>query len=272
MRLGERWLNNAERRFGNLAFHGILRWIAGFQFLGFLLIMFSKGFAQAIAFNKAEILSGEVWRVLSWLFLPMSDSPLYLITIIFMFFINDMLEQAVGSFRLNVYVLAMAVFLTIPALSPLSNVIYVAVMPFAFFSSMIFAVGCFFPNYIINLMLVIPIKMKWVAWISAALLLSQVLINPVPLLALINLVLLFFGLLPFLVGIFPSVLASLKNEAVASARRAKFQSDSGAGEGQAFHRCCECGITDLDDPTMEFRVSSKDGNEYCVPCLERSKD
>lgn len=269
MRFGEKWLNSAERRFGNLAFHGILRWVAGFQFLGFLLNLFSKGFAAAIAFNKTEILSGEVWRILSWLFLPMSDSPLYLITIIFMFFINDMLEQAVGSFRLNVYVLAMAVFLTIPALSPLSNVIYVAIMPFAFFSSMIFAVGCFFPNYIINLMLVIPIKMKWVAWISAALLVSQVAMNPIP---LVNFVLLSFGLLPFLIGIFPSVLANFRNEAVASARRAKFKSDSGGGEGQAFHRCCECGISDLDDPTIEFRVSSKDGKEYCVPCLERLKD
>lgn len=272
MRFGEKWLNSAERRFGNLAFHGILRWIAGFQFLGFLLNLFSKGFAAAIAFNKTEILSGEVWRVLSWLFLPMSDSPLYLITIIFMFFINDMLEQAVGSFRLNVYVLAMAVCLTIPALSPLSNVIYVAIMPFAFFSSMIFAVGCFFPNYIINLMLVIPIKMKWVAWISAALLLSQVLINPVPLVALVNFVLLLFGLLPFLIGIFPSVLANLKNEAVASARRAKFQSESGGGEGQAFHRCHGCGITDLKDPTLEFRVSSRDGEEYCESCRERLTD
>lgn len=263
MRFGERMLNNAERKFGNLAFPGILRWIAGFQLLGFVLIMFSQGYAEMIAFDKEKIFSGEVWRILSWLFLPMSRSFLFLIMVFFIFFLNDLIEEAIGTFRLNVYVVTTVMFLTLAALSPLSNGIYLALMSHAFFGAMVFAAASFYPNYVIHLMGIIPIKMKWLAWMDAAILFGSVARYPIP---FINAALIIFGLLPFFIGIFPEIFANLKNEATATARRSRFQRKAEGAE--AFHTCHSCGITDADDPNMEFRISSEDGEEYCLPCRE----
>ena len=158
-------------------------------------------------------------------------------------------------------------------MSPLSNAVFTGIpnrvpglMSFTFFSAMVFGVASFIPNYVIQLMLVIPIKLKWLAWIDVAFLVSRVAPNPIP---HINTLLVVFSLLPFLVGIFPTILANLRNEANASMRRAKFQRD--AGGGTAFHTCHLCGITDEKDPNMEFRVSSEDGEEYCLPCREKKK-
>lgn len=265
MRFAERILNRAELKFGKLAFQGILRWVAGFQLLGFILVMFSQGYMETIAFDKEKIFSGEVWRLFSWLFMP-GRSILFLITIMFTFFLNDLIEGAIGTFRLNLYVIGMALFLTLAALSPLSNVIYLSMMPFAFFSSMIFAAACFFPDFEIRLLGIIPIKMKWLGWMDAAILIGTIAQNPIP---GINAVLVGFGMIPFLLGIFPAVVSNLKNNATAAARRSKFQKEVGAADAEAFHTCHECGITDVDDPTLEFRVSAEDGEEYCVPCREK---
>lgn len=266
MRIGEKMLSAAERKLGGLAFPGILRWVAGFQLLGFLLMFVSEGFAQAIIFDKEKILSGEVWRIISWLFLPMGTSFLFLITVLFMFFLNDLIENAIGTFRLNVYVVAMAICITLPALSPISNPIFTAVMPMIFFSAMIFAAASFFPDHTILLMLIIPVKMKWLAWIDAALLFGSLLMSPIP---YITIPMVLFALFPYIVGIFPSIAKQHADAARASARRAKFQRHSTA-DG-AFHTCHNCGITDTADPHMEFRVSSEDGNEYCLPCREKLK-
>lgn len=267
MGFGNRLLIGLEEKFGKLAFPAILRWVAGFQLMGFFLVKLSPPYAALVGFDRAKILEGEVWRLFTWLVIPETGSLLFLITVLFMFFLNDALEEAIGTFRLNVYVLMTAVCITGAAMSPLSNPIFTGLlMNFTFFSGMVLAVACFFPNYTIQLMLVIPIKLKWLAWIDVAYLVSRVAPYPLP---LINTILVLFSLLPFLVGIFPAILTNLKNEANASARRAKFQRNTNGGT--AFHTCHLCGITDEKDPNMEFRVSAEDGEEYCLPCREKKK-
>ena len=87
-----------------------------------------------------------------------------------MFFLNNVIEHHIGSFRLNMYVLGMAVCLVIPALLPFVTGAYINLMPIAFFTSIMLAAATLAPNYEIMLMFVIPIKMKWLALASVALL------------------------------------------------------------------------------------------------------
>ena len=112
-------------------------------------------------------------------------------------------------------------------------------------------------------MFIIPFKMKWLGWMTAAFLFVAIMQSP------IIAAMVMFGLLPFFIGLFPAIIADLKNDATAAARRSKFQRDTGHGESSAFHTCKACGVTDTKDPNMEFRVSSDDGEEYCVPCREK---
>ncbi len=264
---GKRLLLSAEHRFGKMALSGILRWIAGFQILGFLLVRFSKGFAETIDFDRAKILSGQVWRLFSWIFIPTVDNFLIILVAFFLFFLNDALEEAMGTFRLNLYVGSIILFLSIGGMSLISNVFFVGAMSSIFLSAMVFAAACYYPNYVIHLMAIIPIKLKWLALVNAALLFAFVAGTHI----VINGLLTLFALVPFLATIFPSVVIDLKNSAEASTRRSRFQK-SASGHGDAFHTCHLCGVTDEADPEREFRVSSLDGEEYCLPCLEKTEE
>lgn len=269
MRFGERVLNSAERKFGGLALPGILKWIAGFQLMGLCLVMFSQGFAEMVEFDQAKILKGEVWRLISWVFLPTWNRLLFLIMVLFMFFINDVLEENLGTFRFNVLVISTLLFLTIAGMVPFPQIWmfdYHSHMRMAFLTIMVLTAAIMIPDYIIHLWMIIPIKMKWIGWMDVAIILGTIFTSAN---VAITAVLFAIGFIPFYIGILPPVLANLKNASKATARRAKFQRDSGKNDGEAFHSCHNCGITDAKDPTMEFRVSSDDGNEYCLPCRER---
>lgn len=268
MGFGEKMLNSLERRFGNLAMPGLLKWIAGFQLLGLLLSLISPGFIDIARFDQAAIYKGEVWRLFSWLFAMSSAGTLSILMIffiIFMFMVSDAMEQSMGAFRKSFFIFTTAVCLVIAGLIPGVNGFGSFMLP-VFLSVMVMTAATIIPEHIIYLWLIIPIKMKWVGWLSAISIILMVMTTSNKLLYA---GLTTFGLLPFLVGIVPPLINNFKNDARASARRAKFQRDSGANEDSAFHTCYNCGITDQRDPHMEFRVSSEDGNEYCVSCLKR---
>lgn len=265
MGLGEKMLNRAERKFGKLAFPGILRWIAGFQLLGTILAMSSPGFLEAIVFDQAKILTGEVWRAFTWLFFPSSANLIFaIISTLFYFFINDIYEHEIGTFRLNAYVFSVIAMLILGAFSPLSNGIFTSgLMNFTFFSCMFFGGACLAPNHTIMLMFIIPIKLKWLGWLTAALLFGSIASYPLP---IPNAILVGVGMLPFFIGFFSNVVHNFRNETKASIRRSRFQN---AAAVDVFHTCGKCGITDAADPNMEFRVSSEDGQEYCLPCRQK---
>ena len=87
---GNRVLNQLEKQIGKLALPKILRWIAGFQVLSWALSLISPEFLGWINFDRNAILSGEIWRLLTWVLYPASDFVFFvIIAALFMFFIND---------------------------------------------------------------------------------------------------------------------------------------------------------------------------------------
>ena len=57
-----------------------------------------------LAFDKERILSGEVWRVITFVFVPYDLDPLYfIISAYFYWFIGTGLERAWGSFRFDLF-------------------------------------------------------------------------------------------------------------------------------------------------------------------------
>ena len=116
---GNRVLNQLEKQIGKLALPKILRWIAGFQVLSWALSLISPEFLGWINFDRNAILSGEIWRLLTWVLYPASDFVFFvIIAALFMFFINDGLESEWDSFRLNVYVFASVLFISLGGLIP----------------------------------------------------------------------------------------------------------------------------------------------------------
>lgn len=177
---GNRLLDQLERRFGRLALPRILRWIAGFQVLTWALSLLSPAFLQSIDFDQSAILGGEVWRLITWVIYPTSDFVLFvIIAAMFTFFINDSLEAEWDSFRLNVYVLSSVAVLSATGMLPFLGEIGF-LLSTLFYSNVFLAFASLFPDQVIHLFGLIPIKAKWLGWANAALLAALILTSAAP--------------------------------------------------------------------------------------------
>ena len=97
-------LDKLERRFGFLGIPGLIRIVVGFTALVFLLVRLNPGFGSFLDLDPARIRHGEIWRLVTYIFLPQTSSFLWIILFLwFLWFIGDGLEQAWGAFRVTLY-------------------------------------------------------------------------------------------------------------------------------------------------------------------------
>src|ERR1700676_2952802 len=155
------WLDKLERRFGFLAIPGLCRLLVGFTVLVFVLILLNPDFLNVTTLDPARVRRGEVWRLITYIFVPPSLSPLWLLLALwFLWFIGDGLERAWGAFRLTLYFLVGMIGTTIAAFffgSNFSNQMLV--------SSLFFAFARFYPDVVIYILFILPAKIKWLAWV-----------------------------------------------------------------------------------------------------------
>src|SRR4051795_10118050 len=98
------WLDKLERRFGFLGIPGLIRIVIGFTALVYVLVYLNRGFESFLTLDPALILRGQVWRLVTYIFLPQTFSPLMVVLALwFLWFIGDGLERAWGAFRLTLY-------------------------------------------------------------------------------------------------------------------------------------------------------------------------
>src|SRR5213592_2788497 len=97
-------LDKLERRFGFLGIPGLMRIVVVFNGLVFLLVRLSPAFRFVLALDPERIRHGEIWRLITYIFLPQTLSPLWIVLALwFLWFIGEGLEQAMGAFRLTLY-------------------------------------------------------------------------------------------------------------------------------------------------------------------------
>jgi len=246
-------IDTLEHKFGRFALPKILTVIAGFQVLNWFLIKVVPAFLDKLAFDPDAIWEGEVWRLVSFVLLPGSTSFIWLLFIGFMFMLNDGLEEAWGSFRLNLYMIggifAIAAGGMIFGFSTTGSVLWLSVL---------FAFACYFPNQEIMVYFVIPLKIKWLAYFSGGLLLLTFVTMPFQRWEI------FFSLLNFIVTFGPGLVKGLRHRSEVAARRKRFEAAQPA-EDTSLHRCVKCGRTDTEHPQLEFRVNAE-GDDICAEC------
>lgn len=252
------FLDKLERRFGFIAIPGLIRAVVTLSALVFVLVSLNKGFDSYLSLDLARIRAGEVWRLITYLFVPQTGQfLLVLLALWFLWIIGDGLEQAWGAFRLTLYFLAGMIGTTVAAL--LSNSAFSNQM---LFTSLFFAFAHFYPERVFYVFLILPLKVKWLAWIYAGFLLlgfvTQSNSYRLALIAALSNYLIFFG---------PGVIQQLRQRKEVAVRRQRFEVQS-RSEAEPLHKCATCGATELTDPSLEFRVA-RDGEEYCIAHLPR---
>ena len=114
-------------------------------------------------FDRDAVLSGQVWRILSFILMPFNSNPVFmLISCYFYWLIGTQLEQVWGGFRFNVFYLTGIIGTIIGGfISGYASAGYLNL-------SLFLAFAILFPNERFLLFYFIPVKAKWLAWIDAA--------------------------------------------------------------------------------------------------------
>ena len=252
------FLDRLEKRIGFIAIPGLIRAIVTLNALVFVLVLLNKGFDSYLALNIERVRAGEVWRLVTYIFVPQISYPLLvLIALWFLWFIGDGLERAWGPFRLTLYFLVGMIGTTVAAV--LTNAQFSSQM---LFTTLFFAFAHFYPDEVIYIFFILPLKVKWIAWAYAGFLMlgfvTQSNSYRFALIAALSNYLIFFG---------PGVVRDLRQRKDVAVRRHRFETQS-RSEDEPLHRCATCGATEISDPNLEFRVA-RDGEEYCLAHLPR---
>lgn len=123
-----------------------------------------------LSFNRAKILQGQIWRIVTFVFTTSGQSDLFfLMHLLFVYFTGNLLQNQWGTLRFNLFYFSgllcslIAGFITGYATSYYINL------------SLLLAVAILYPAMQVNLYGIVPIRMKWLAVLELVLLLPGLL-------------------------------------------------------------------------------------------------
>ena len=246
--------------------------------IGYFLYIINPSILSMLNLNVLQILHGQIWRLVTWIIYPPQTGNVLLFAISVLFFyypIGQALERAWGSFRYTLYIFSGMVFTVIGAFilyfitgGILDYYGYNVFTTYYVTMSVFLAFATMYSDMQVLLWFVIPIKVKWMALVYAAILVYDMFryfragfwYLSVPIIAsLLNFLLFFLST------------RNIQRYNPKEVRRRQQFKKAMEPQGRASsgtitkHKCAICGRTELDDPNLEFRFCSKcNGNyEYC---------
>ena len=163
-------LNKLERKFGKFAISNLMLYIVlgmGVIYAAELILSANPNntinLYSMLIFSKYHIMQGEVWRILSFVLLPVNSSFILLSIFVLYFYwwMGEALERRWGSFKFNIFYFTgiigciIAGFIIGFATNTYLNL------------SLFLAFAILFPDEEILLFFVLPIKVKWVGLVDA---------------------------------------------------------------------------------------------------------
>lgn len=277
-----KFLDKMQRKFGKYAISNLMQYIIAIYILGAVIAMINPYFYMMyLSLDISKVLEGQIWRLVTFLIAPQRIDIFLLISLYLYYMIGTSLERAWGAFRFNLYFLSGILLQIIAAF-----IIYVGTGNVILGNTLdlinqtlFFAFATIYPNMQLLLFFIVPIKIKYLAWIYAAVLAYDV----------ISLIISGSGIYALAVVIavanFLIFYFATRNYHRISPKEIKRKSNYRRQVRNAYnpdnvvqfrgkstvtrHKCSVCGRTELDDENLEFRFCSKcDGNyEYCMDHL-----
>ncbi|CDB43869.1 putative uncharacterized protein [Firmicutes bacterium CAG:240] len=225
----------------------------------------SRTLMSYFAFSPELILKGQVWRLITFMFIPQDTSMWALLFFYFYYWIGSTLEREWGTARFNIFIFS-GVLLTIIY----GMVIYLitkqsaSIGTYYIYLSMFFSFATLYPDTQVLFMFIIPVKIKWLAYIDAAFFIFEMIATPfpfnlLPLIAMFN-YFIFFG---------ADLISELRSKRVHYSKttvnfnREKQKIKYEQRQKNYTYKCSVCGRTDVDFPNLEFRYCSKCAGYHC---------
>jgi membrane associated rhomboid family serine protease len=262
----DRLLNKLERRFGRFHIEGLTYILVVAQAFVFLLSLIRPEGISALMMDREAVLGGQVWRLLTYLFIPRTFHPIWIIFALYwLYTMGTALEAQWGPFKYMLFWIVGIVLTTIAAFT-----LDVQVDNTNLLLALFLAFATIFPDFELRLFFILPVKVKYLAWVGAAgLVVSAGLARGYerlfPLLAVGN-YLLFFG------GHLYQMLRQGAGRPGRVSRNHAFRRDAQKA-GLLVRKCSLCGITNAD-PNAEFRICTceKCGGKPTEFCLAHARN
>lgn len=158
-----RLLNKLDRKIGKYAPPNIIFFVVASMFAVFIVEKFVTNFSLTyyMFFSSELVMRGEVWRVITYALLPPTQSILWiLVSLCVYFFIGSSLEERWGSFKFNVY------YFTGVLLTAAGGFITGSTTNEYIYFSMFFAFAVLYPDCQFRVFFMFPIEVKWLALID----------------------------------------------------------------------------------------------------------
>ncbi len=252
----------------------LMRYVVFITAAVYFLDMFSQSYASYMLFFNANlILQGELWRLVTWLFIPDGTSVLWvLISFSFYYFIGEAIESYWGPAKFTLFYFTGALLMV--ALAFLS----LLWSPFPIVSSgylnrvLFLAFATLYPTALVRVYLILPIQAKWLALLYVVLTvydlvrggLTMLVYFLLPLLGVwIAYALFFWDRIADLLAEFGvAVRHQNSSQTIHFKSAVRQQKKKEAAQGYR-HKCEVCGRTDADFPDLQFRYCSKCAGYHC---------
>jgi hypothetical protein len=261
------------RKHPNFGIPNLIKYICIGSAVFWVLGMVNPVLLSYMTFDVAQILRGQVWRLVSFIFYPPSSGMLTFIAIYFYYWIGNTLGQRWGTAKFNIYFFS-GILLTL-LYGVLLYLIWKIPVPLTasyVYLSMFFSFAVLFPDVQVLLFFIIPIRIKWLGILNAAFFLYEIVsgpfpVNLLPIVAVLN-YLIFCG------GWLFGAIRRLFRQRTPQQRQntVDFKTEVRRMEHEqrrkTYTRRCEvCGRTDTDYPELEFRYCSRCAGYHCF-CMD----
>lgn len=158
------WTDKLERRFGRLGIPNLINVIlAGQLIAGLITLFFDKNLPYWLWLTSGDVLHGQLWRLVTFLFYPdWVYGLLGILNLLFYWWAGNALNQVWGDFKTTLYI----------ALGVLGAWVSAFVLGYGdasgIFLSLFFAYAWMWPEQQVLLFGILPLKIKWLGWFELA--------------------------------------------------------------------------------------------------------
>lgn len=161
---GPLWIDPLERRLGWLSMPGPAAFIVGMNAAVWGLTLFRPEYPLLLTLEPELLTRGQAWRAVTFLFIPPAMAPLWMFFWLYLLYTYaTTLEQEWGDFRFNLFYgigAAATVAASLALGQGLSNMTLNATLFLAF--------AALYPDFELLLFFVLPVRVKWLAWLAWA--------------------------------------------------------------------------------------------------------
>jgi len=250
------WIDKLEKRFAGWAIPNLTVYLLVLQSLGTALLVSGRNTLFDLVLVGGLVQGGQWWRLFSFMMIPPTTQLIWLFFAFYIFFLmGTALEEHWGAFRYNLYILIAWLATAVMAFMGPGSV-----MTNQFICGSVFlAFAYLYPDFVLHLFFVLPVKIKWLAMITWLFYgFSFITGGPGVKLSIVA------SVVNFLIFFGKDILLRIK----ARHRRIKYQVEQNKMAEKPFHTCFVCGKTDKSHPTEEFRYCSICKRCFCSKHLK----